>query len=157
MRVYVLIGLAALVASCGDAPTAPTPQPAPAVVAPVTPIAPLAPAAVVEPFCPFLVVDNLTASRREGRVEVSWNVTIGPAGQYLHRYQIEVRRRTGDDKAHEVQVDSLSGPHNRRAVREITPEGTPEAVRVRGWYPDECHGTDRRLNTPWSSWRDLEG
>jgi hypothetical protein len=148
MRVYVLIGLAALVASCGDAPTAPTPQPAPAVVAPVTPIAPLAPAAVVEPFCPFLVVDNLTASRREGRVEVSWNVTIGPAGQYLHRYQIEVRRRTGDDKAHEVQVSGRV-PRDRSAAQYAVvlmagPGGVMRHVQTTGTCPPLHDNTKRK-------------
>lgn len=147
----------ALAIACGEAtpPTAPTPPPV--VEVPAVPIVPLATAPLPEPFCPFVAVDHLQASQRNGRVEVSWNVTASPTGEYLHRYQIEVRRRTGDDKAHEVQIDRLSGPHDIRAVVEIQPEGTPEAVRVRGWYPDVCHGTDRRLNTPWSEWRELAG
>jgi hypothetical protein len=139
--------------------------PSPVVVS-TPPLEPQTTPVASEPFCPFQTTDNLQASRNGQRMLISWNVATALDGSWLKRYQIEVARyhHTNEFRTYTVlerQVDRLSGPHNKRAeVEWLTADDGRYRVRVRVWYPNECHGDANnpgaRLNGPWSEWKDVE-
>lgn len=117
-------------------------------MAPVT-----APPQATEAFCPFDVTDNLRAYDKGDKVEVEFDVIFGPVGQFLKRYQVEV----ANVGVYEAEVTRLGGRNSKTATIEL-PGITGKRVRVRGWFPDECHGDSNhglRLNSQWSSFVDV--
>lgn len=148
----ILLALVFLAMGCGEAPTTPTPTlPSPAVV---TLPSPAPPVVAVEPFCPAYVTDFLQASYNNDRLQVSWNMVFSASGDYLKRYQVQVE----NDRIYEVEITRLSGPHGKTATVELKVRGP--RVRVRAWFPDECHGDSNqgsRLNSQWSEWREVSG
>jgi len=120
---------------------------------PVAPVAPVAPAA----FCPEYAFSAFGVTEaRKGVFHFSFDVLKDDAGKYLKRYQIQVLRNRSEFALLEVQVDTLGGPHNRRAIHEWNFPGTDPGTidaRMRVHYPNECHddgGGQPRLNGPWS-------
>jgi len=108
-------------------------------------------------FCPQFAFSAFGVTEaRKGVYHFSFDVLKDDAGKYLHRYQIQVLRNRSEFTVVEVQVETLGGPHNRRAVHEWAFPGTDPGTidaRMRVHYPNECHddgGGQPRLNGPWS-------
>ena len=110
-----------------------------------------------EPFCPD-GAPRFTVNATTGGLQFTFEPTLGPKGEFLKRYEVELQRNNNGynfDSVLQLEGRALSGPHNRLLVIVVKPQPplNPGAfsARMRSHFPDECRGDGGlRKNGPWS-------